>query len=305
VSAQDWATYVEALDIEKPLPGALPLVLAQPTDGPELLDLMANVRKGGEPELVVHTQTGLANRMIVRFIKPSERNATARWLDIAFEPTRPIAAITALDSGLPRVARPITLVQGRQKKVGGLLLRPIYAHSPIPTTKEERIASHVDWVYAPFFMEQALADLGAKGDGAFAVTVQDAGNTIYSDGKAFAASKYTRTQTIEVYGRTWVLTLTRTEAVEAQHNSYTPLTILVCGLATILLFGHYLRTLAKCEKNINALVERKTRALSDRTQQNWAVIENSVFGVMQLNSDAPPPPANAASCEILGIGKQT
>jgi hypothetical protein len=100
-----------------------------------------------------------------------------------------------------------------------------------------------------------------------------------------------------------VLTLTKTEAVEAQHNSHTPLTILVCGLATVLLFGHFLRTLAKCEKNINALVERKTRALSDRTQQNWAVIENSVFGVMQLNSDGHP--ANAARCKILVIGKQT
>ncbi|MBU1835458.1 MAG: CHASE domain-containing protein, partial [Alphaproteobacteria bacterium] len=84
VSAQDWAVYVEALDIEKTLPGVLGLGFVQPTDGPELLDLMSDVRAGGEPELVVHPNTGRKNKMIIRFIEPLPLNAAARGLDISF-----------------------------------------------------------------------------------------------------------------------------------------------------------------------------------------------------------------------------
>jgi PAS domain S-box-containing protein len=303
VSAQDWAVYVEALDIEKTLPGVLGLGFVQPTDGPELLDLMSDVRAGGEPELVVHPNTGRTNKMIIRFIEPLPLNAAARGLDISFEANRRIAAITSRDSGLPQVTAPINLVQGRNSKVGALLLRPIYDHSPIPATKAERIASHVGWVYAPFTMDQGLNDLFASGNGSFAVKVEDAGNAIFSAGQPAVNSPFTRTQTIDVCGRTWTVSWSGTAAFKEAHASYLPLIVLLSGLSMSFLVWRYLRMLTNRENDINALVERKTRALSDRAQQNRAVIENSVFGVMQLDSDGIVRSANAASCAILGIEK--
>ncbi len=305
VSAQDWAVYVEALNIEQTLPGVLGLGFVLPTDGPKLLNLLDDARAGGEPELVVHPQTGRTDKMIIRFIEPMSTNAAARGLDISFEENRRTAALAARDSGLPRLTAPIRLVQGENSKIGALLLRPVYDHSPIPDTQQSRIATHVGWVYAPFTMDDGLHDLFPNGDGDsdYAVSVQDAGETIFNAGKPAINSPFTRTQTIDVYGRAWTVTWTGTAAFQKAHVSYLPLIVLISGLGMSYLVWRYLRMLSNRENEINALVERKTRALSDRAQQNRAVIENSVFGVMQLDSEGIVRSANAASCAILGVEK--
>lgn len=303
VTAGDWASYVAALDIDRTLPGVLGLGLVQPVDGPELVDMLDSVRAAGERELVVHPETGRAEKMIVRYIEPAPSNEAARGLDISFEETRRSAAVLARDTGVAQMTGPIELVQRGGETWGALLLRPIYDITPIPETVDARKAAHLGWVYAPFFMEEALSGLSASQGDLYGVTVSDGDQIIYHSGHDDTASHYVRSEDIPVYGRTWSVTWESSPAFDGLHHSPAPYIVLVTGFCTTMLLWFYLRTLATRETEINRLVDKKTRALSDRVQQNRAVIENSVFGVIHLDADGIVQSSNAASCNLLGLDK--
>ncbi|MBU2360241.1 MAG: CHASE domain-containing protein [Alphaproteobacteria bacterium] len=303
VSGADWATYVEALDIERTLPGILGLGLVVPSNGPDLMDILQTARDAGEPELVVHPETGRPDKMIIRYIEPGGINSAARGLDISFEKQRRTAALLARDTGQPQMTGPVALVQRNTETWGALLLRPIYDVTPIPATEAARRAAHIGWVYAPYFTNDALSGLSANQGDLFDVTVTDAGQTIFHSGQADDRSQYVRSEDIPIFGRTWTVTWASSSAFDALHHSPATYIVLFAGFGTTLLLWFYLRALANRETEINRLVEKKTRALSDRVLQNRAVIENSVFGVMHLDSDGVIRSANAASVVLLGLPK--
>ncbi len=303
VTEEDWASYVEALDIDRTLPGVLGLGLVQPTTDPGLIDLMESVRANGESELVVHPQTGRPDKMIIRFIEPAAQNAGARGLDISFEEIRRSAAILARGTGQTQMTGPIELVQGGQEAWGALLLRPIYNVSPIPADRDERLNAHVGWVYAPFLMREALSGLTSSQAELFGVTVSDNGQTIFQTAEENTASRFTRSENIDIYGRTWALTWSSSAQFDGLHRSFVALLVMFGGLGTTGLLWLYLRMQANREDEINTLVARKTSALSDRVRQNRAIIENSVFGVMHLDGDGVVGFVNLAATAILGQSK--
>ena len=304
VSALDWSHYVETLKIEETLPGVLGMGLILPVQGAELGALQRAARAAGEPEIVIHPETGRPDKMIVRYIAPGGANDLARGLDVAFEPKRVAAAEAARDDGQPRITGPVALVQNEQEGPGALLLRPFYDGGLIPQDVAGRRAAHAGWVYAPFFANDALAGLTAGQDHLFDVTVLDGAETIYQSDVSDATSRYVRTQTIDVFGRSWSMTWASTPAFDNLHNSFAPYFVLVAGLSATLLLWRYLRLQDRRADEIRALVDSKTRALSDRVRQNRSVIDNSVFGVVNLDEEGRIVAANPAAKAILGRGAE-
>ncbi|MFZ3582891.1 CHASE domain-containing protein [Loktanella sp. DJP18] len=300
VAATDWADYVDTLDIAQTLPGILGLGLVQPVVGPGLIDVLNAARAAQEPELVIHTETGRPDKMVVRYIAPASTNAAARGLDISYEQARRTAAIAARDTGQPQLTGPISLMQDQYEGPGMLLLRPVYDRQTTPSTVSTRRAAHVGWVYAPFFAGQALTGLTASQGQLFDLKVWDAEDTIYRTGVRTSPARFTRSADLRLFGRTWSLTWTSTALFEQQHRTYAPFLVLLAGLCASFLLWRYLRVQSDHDERIEALVDSKTRALSDRERQNLSVIENSVFGVMHLDEDGKIVALNPAAMQIIG-----
>ena len=301
VTEAEWGNYVDTLDTSKTLPGVLGLGFIAPVTGPELVPFLEQVRSDGEPELVIHPETGRPEKMVIRFISPRETNIAARGLDIAFESNRRSAAIAARDTGLPRLTGPIALVQGENNGPGALLLRPVYAADTTPGDTAARRAVHLGWVYAPFFAREALTGMTASQGSLFELTVSDGDDALLATATAPAqAGRRVISEDLSAFGRTWTLTWTSTQRFDHLHRSFAPLVVLGAGLLSTLLLWHYLRSLARRDALVRALVDSKTRALSDQVVQNRSVIENSVFGVIELDSDGTIVAANPAAVRIIG-----
>ena len=304
VTEAEWSGYVQTLDISKRLPGGLGLGFIVPVNGPDIVPFLERVRAEGEPELVIHPETGRPDKMVIRFIAPRAVNAAARGLDIAFETNRRSAAIAARDTGLPRLTGPITLVQSDTMGPGALLLRPVYSGGAAPGDLAARKAAHLGWVYAPFFAREALAGMTASQGGLFELTVTDGSDVVLAASGRTEPGRLALSEDLSVFGRIWSLTWTSTPEFDSLHRSFAPLIVVGTGLLAMLLLWRYLDSLARRDAQVRALVDSKTRALSDQVGQNRSVIENSVFGVIELDAQGMIVSANPAAVRIIGAGDE-
>ncbi len=148
LSADAFRRYLLSRDLEREFPGArgFGYIHRQPAGPP---------RPG-----VREIEPNAGERFIIELVEPIETNRQAVGLDIASEPARRLAALSALRSGRATLTAPITLVQAQHApRRGFLALLPVF-RPDLPTgTPAEREAAGFGWAYAPLVTDEVLAGL--------------------------------------------------------------------------------------------------------------------------------------------------
>lgn len=108
---------------------------------------------------LLEIQPNNGDRWIINYIESNQFEGInqAEGLDLASEPTRKQALITAIQNGSPVLTDPITLIQtGFRKESGFLLMRPLYQPQMALGTPEQRMAAangltyvllHIDTIF--------------------------------------------------------------------------------------------------------------------------------------------------------------
>ncbi|MBA4194321.1 MAG: hypothetical protein C0451_07120 [Comamonadaceae bacterium] len=166
VTRSEFEAYVASRDMRSEFPGARGFGFIRRVPRAAESGFLATARAEGPAgfsirELAPHD----GDRFVIQYIYPLADNTGATGLDIASEPNRREAAVSAMDSGEPRLTAPITLVQASGRSGSGfLMLLPVYRSGLVPVETPVRRAETVGWAYAPLVAEEMLVDLGPMAD---------------------------------------------------------------------------------------------------------------------------------------------
>lgn len=270
VTAAEWRTYVEALDIDKHFPGILGIGYIENVALENLEYFLEHIRRE-QPGFGIRPETVSRPTYVITYIEPRVRNMQAVGLNIAFEDRRLAAAVRSMETGQPAITKKIVLVQDEKKESGFLLLHPMYRSGASIETPAGRRAALAGWIYAPFKARSFLMQLTESQNQILRLEIYDGEKVhdqdlIYDsqDGHRPAAqvqAAYQVEKTLDVMQQRWTLRWTSMPAFEQSAESNEPLIILTSGLVFSGLFAYLLFQFAQRTEIVNGLVKDKTRQL--------------------------------------------
>lgn len=268
----EWRTFAASLHIESKYPGINGIGVIRSFSGGELEKHIAEERLV-RPGYRVHPEHNGSHKMPIVYIEPEAPNAKAVGLDMAHETNRYTAARKARDSGSAQVTGPITLVQDDEQTPGFLFYTSYYRNSQIDSV-EERRASFVGLVYAPFVVNKLIAGTLRQESRQVGFTLSDGGSVLYDENTEDQAefdpnSMYEKHDSIELYGRTWNFRILSTNAFRRSTANNQPLFILAGGIAIdallltmFLILTRASRRTLRLADSMNVELRRKADALS-------------------------------------------
>jgi CHASE1-domain containing sensor protein len=209
----------------------------------------------------------------VAYIEPISNNRSALGFDIYSNPARAVAIETARDSGRPTATSPIDLVQESGTQKGMLALLPIYEGGSDPGSETARRATLRGFAVGIYRLGDLLTETfrGPDWDGVNVtlVDVSDRADPVViadlpaRDAAApdqVSAAPTATTLPLDVYGRTWELTVRPTSAAFIDSRSGVTAVLLLAALAVTLLLEAFLLVLSGMESMARRLMSELSSA---------------------------------------------
>ncbi len=228
--------------------------------------------------------------VIVAYIEPIADNRNALGFDIFSNPQRAAAIERARDTGLPTATSPIDLVQESGTQTGMLALLPIYRGGSDPGNEPARRSALTGFAVGVYRLGDLLSEtfrgpdwesvnvaLVDVTDAAAPVAIADlpAANPLSAD--TVSDPPPATTSSLDVYGRTWELTVRPTSAAFTDNRTGVMAVLLIAALTVTLLLEAFLLVLSGME----SLARRLMRELSGAAKY--------VASILPPDLDAPVP----------------
>jgi CHASE1-domain containing sensor protein len=198
--------------------------------------------------------------VVVTYIEPIAANRSALGFDIKSNPARAVAIETARNTGRPTATGPIDLVQESGTQKGMLALLPIYQGGSDPGSESARRAALRGFAVGVYRLADMLAEtfrgtnwdsVGVRltdiSDRADPVVIADVPARKSAAPAQVSAAPTATTFPLEVYGRSWELTVRPTSAAFTHSHSGVMAILLVAALATTVLLEAFLLVLSGVE----------------------------------------------------------
>jgi len=297
--AAELERFARARPFDRQFAGALGFGIIRRVPAESERSYVAAQRAAGAPEFAIRQLSPQGGeRYVIENIWPAEPNSPAIGLDIASEAARRDAAKAAMDSGEPRLTRPITLVQRTQEQRRGfLLLVPM----PRATSKPAPFVGGAEniwgWVYAPLVIDDVLAGIETVGD-VLSITLTD----ITGDGPKDLFYHVTRPhgaeQTlieqryqIDFAGRHWQADFQFSGQVAGTQPRQAAGAILVVGIILSGLVGASL---------FMALRQRRRNERAESYQQLKSLFDNAFIGILSADEKLNIVEVNREAAGIFG-----
>ena len=228
--------------------------------------------------------------VVVAYIEPIAKNRNALGFDILSNPVRAAAIETARDTGRPTATAPVDLVQESGTQRGMLALLPIYRGDTDPDSEAARRAGLRGFAVGVYRLGDLLAATfrGRDWDSVEVtlVDVTDSANPIVIANlparnpalpDQVSAAPTAITEPLDVYGRTWELTVRPTSAAFTDSRDGVMTILLLAALAVTFLLEAFLLVLSGME----SLARRLMSELSGAARYVTSILPDDV--------DAPVP----------------
>lgn len=282
VSRSQWNTFSSSLNIEQRFPGinGIGLIHYVPLDKKDRYiswqrESFENFRPYPD-----HQQNQL---WPISYIEPEPANSKAIGLDMAHEPNRYTAALSARNEQVTQMTGPITLVQDRRKTPGFLLFAPWYSDD-IPSYYGDAKSGFAGLVYAPFIVERLMGGALSNFNDLIGFSIYDGEAKLYED-ISFGANDYipmfSETRKVDMFGRTWTFNLRTSPEFVNQAKTSGPKIILATGIVIDVLLIALFIALSRTKNRATELAERATRHLKGRQSE----LEKAKSKLLQQNEE--------------------
>lgn len=230
--------------------------------------------------------------VVVAYIEPIADNRNALGFDIYSNPVRAVAIETARDTGRPTATGPIDLVQESGTQKGMLALLPIYQGGSDPGSIAARRAALRGFAVGVYRLGDLLAETfrGATWDSVDVTLtdVSDAADPVViadlparnSANDQVGATPTATTAPLDVYGRTWELTVHPTSDAFTDSRGGVMAVLLLAALAVALLLEAFLLMLSGME----SLARRLLSELGGAARYVTSILPNDLDGPVPVTS---------------------
>ncbi len=227
----EWYEFSSSLTIEQKYPGINGFGVISRVPRSDLAATLEAHHKF-RPDFAIHPVHDRDVLYPIVYVEPVAANAKAVGLDIAFETNRRTALEKSRDTGLAQVTGPIVLVQDKTKTPGFLFYAPYY-NGPRETA-EERRASFVGAVYAPFVMSKLMEGTLHRDNRHLTVSIADGAVSLFDEHatatRVDANPMYSKSTNLGLYGREWTVRVETDQSFRALASSNHSTVILVGGI---------------------------------------------------------------------------
>lgn len=267
ITLDEWRTYSETIRLDVKYPGINGIGFIAVVE-PDALAAFVETQRVARPDFTVYPAHDEDVAFPIVFIEPVEANRAAVGLDIAHESNRLRAALKARDTGEAQITGPIVLVQDSARTPGFLFYAPVYEHAD-PDAGERRFRG---MVYAPFVVRHLMEGVLRKENRPLGVRLSDGADRLYDElvegAPDFDADpRFARTETVEMYGRTWRFDVHSGLSFRAAQSSTQPQLILWGGLLIEGLLIALFLLLSHANRRALALVDLATQELQHRNTE--------------------------------------
>lgn len=311
VTAEEWRTYVEGLDVQHNYPGILGVGVSWQVPPEQLAAYEARMRAQGMAGFRIWPGGERENYTTIAYLEPLNwRNRRAIGYDMFSEPVRRAAMERARDTGRTSVSGKTTLVQetNRNVQAGFLMYVPLYERDVSLATVADRRAALRGYVYSPFRAEDLMRGVFQGRLNDIGLEVYD-GEQISEDALMFRSksldalpqpAELRAIRQLDIKGHTWTLRFTALPALTGM-GTYSPAAIVfLAGMAISLLLFLLVWSLVRTRARALTLASRMTTALRERNERLREITATLGEGVIVQDADGVITFANPAATEHLG-----
>jgi len=250
VARAEFQEYVNALHLEQRYPGiqGVGFSLIVPKDKKDVH--IKEIRRQGFADYRIYPDQDREIYTSIIYLEPfSGRNLRAFGYDMFTEPVRRRAMEYACKHNQIGMSGKVTLVQETDSDVqaGFLLYLPVYRNNQPHDSVDERKASVIGWVYAPFRIKDFVSGVGDERRGDLNLSIYDgetlsAGSLMYSDQPQLTTDQaIVTTRTLRTGGQVWTLVIRSEPGFGNWLNHDQSLTILISGMALSVMLAFLIR----------------------------------------------------------------
>jgi len=275
----DFANYVESLQLGADFAGLQAIELARLTPRGQADTVVEQVRRQGEPDYHIWPDSQRdALAPIVQIEPAMGRNLQALGFDPFSEPPRRLAMEQARDSGLTALSGKVKLVFENEPSApaGFLLALPIFKTGAPHGNLAARRANTIGWVMAVFRMGDLMASLYGEGTAGIVTEIFDGTNPSretrlfpVSDSASLASRhEFAASEFVVIAGHTWMVRVYGTPGFKEQFDKDKSDLILMAGLGLAILLTLVSWQMATARERAQHIAERMTRELKE-SEECW------------------------------------
>ena len=244
VTAREFDSFVQQIELDKNYPGVLGIGFARRFTGEEEPNIFAEMQRQRGPGFAISPADPPRDEYIViLYLQPAtEPNRKAIGFDMVTEGNRRQAMLVARDSGKPTASGPVTLVQEQDlpnKQQGFLIYVPVYKKGMRVDTETQRQQALFGYVYSPLRGGDFLEEVNREKNYDVSFQVYDGAALLSlpvrdnSGEPLFSARK-----TMKVAGRDWTVAYATKPSFEKRSSrSLHKYTLIIGGLLSLLFFA--------------------------------------------------------------------
>lgn len=330
ISREEWKTYVDKLNISKHWPGIQGLGYSVPIKPEELEKHIAQIRSEGFPDFTVKPPGERDLYTSIIFLEPFDwRNKRAFGYDMWSNEMRREAMRKSAETGEAIASGLITLVQETDDDIqkGFLLYLPVYKKKTPLKTSEQRMEALQGWVYAAFrtndLMKGILSSRESGLDSFTEMEIYDEkkspDNLLYSSSPVNNQVSHLFSKKIEldIQGRKKVISIYENKNFKAE-GANLPKYIAIGGVIIDILLFYVIFALSTVQrkavaiaKQISSEIEQKNNdlealnnSLKDSQEKINAIVENTVDGIITINSQGIIQTYNKTCTKLFGYSSE-
>ena len=231
----------------------------------------------------------------VYFLEPfTQTNIKALGFDMASEPLRNTAMRRSLGRMAPTLSSKIELVQLENNPSGFLIYLPVF--NPEQT--------HLGFVYAAMnalnLFDGIMSDRYVPIDfELYDGSAKEENALLFDSNPTLKQTKFSQTNTLSLYGHTWVLCFKADQVLDLGLSAYMPVGQLIFGFFLSLVISAWIYALIHTQQRAFAMADKMTK----KVQEQLDIIDKHVI-ISSTDLDANITEVSQAFCDISGYTKE-
>jgi PAS domain S-box-containing protein len=285
VTRKEFATFVEAADVDVHYPGIQGIGFSLLVPASELDRHAAQIRTQGFPDYRIRPEGQRKVYSSIIYLEPfKDRNLRAFGYDMFSEPVRQEAMCRARDTGHTAMSGKVTLVQETNTEVqaGFLVYVPVFQDGPGTQTLANRRQNLIGWVYATFRMNDLMRGVLGEAGSDLDMEVYDGPEArtetmMFDRDPDFSSRDSVLVQsshTLSFGGHTWTVVTQAMPGLLGRIGKDISLTVLSLGALVSLLLGWVTLLMARQTNRVRQINELLGKRVEARTQELQAALDH-------------------------------